>query len=350
MRYLLCATAMLLAGLANAEPYLAVQTGYACNICHVNPTGAGLRTPFGNAFSQQQLSVRTVSDELWTGEFADRFGIGANARFAARRFDVDDQDNNLDFAVDRVAVYASAMVNDHVSVYLDQQVAPGGSLNREAWAMFAFERFYVKAGKIFVPLGWRLQDDTAFIRQVTGVNLNGGDNGIELGYQGGAFNVQLAVTNGTGGSQEIDDGKQFALRGEWVQSAWRAGLSVLRNDTDLGERLIYGVFAGIKTGAVSWLFEYDRIEDQGFAPVDLEQDVALVEANIRVRKGHNLKLTFESRTFDDNREDQFRASVVYEYFPWAFTQLRFGLRSRDSDDDLPSTNGEEIFLQAHVYF
>ena len=58
------------------------------------------------------------------------------------------------------------------------------------------------------------------------------------------------MTNGTGGTQEIDDGKQFALRGEWVQSAWRAGLSVLHNDTDLGERLIYGVFAGIKTGAL----------------------------------------------------------------------------------------------------
>ena len=350
MRYFLCVATMFVAGLATAEPYLAVQTGYACSICHVNPTGAGLRTAFGNTFSQQQLTVRTVSENLWTGEFADRFSIGANARVAARQYDIDDQDNNLDFTVDRVAVYASAKVNDHVSVYLDQQVAPGGSLNREAWVMFSFERFYIKAGKMFVPLGWRLEDDTAFIRQVTGVNLNGGDNGIELGYQSGAFNAQLAVTNGTGGTQEIDDGKQFAVRGEWVQSAWRAGLSVLHNNTDLGERLIYGVFAGIKTGAVSWLFEYDRIEDEGFAPADLEQDVALIEANIRVRQGHNLKLTIESRTFDDSREDQVRGSVVYEYFPWAFTQLRFGLRSSDSDDDLPSTNSKEIFLQAHVYF
>ena len=114
--------------------------------------------------------------------------------------------------------------------------------------------------------------------------------------------------------------------------------------------MIYGFFGGIKTGEVSWLFEYDRIEDKNFVPIDLEQNVALLEANIRVKQGHNLKLTIESRTFDDSREDQVRGSVVYEYFPWAFTQLRFGLRSSDSDDNLPSTNREEIFLQAHVFF
>ncbi len=32
MRYLFCAAAILVAGFAAAEPYLAVQTGYTCNV------------------------------------------------------------------------------------------------------------------------------------------------------------------------------------------------------------------------------------------------------------------------------------------------------------------------------
>ncbi len=349
----LFAGVMLLLGAlpALAEPWLAVQNGARCELCHANPAGGGLRTEFGNLFAQQ-LAVRPLASgqTAWTGKVLDRFSVGANARTAARQSDQDNLDTNLAFGVDRVTLYLKADLTEQMSVYLDQQVAPGGSLNREAWLQFKTGNMYLRAGRLFLPFGWRLEDNSAFVREGTGVTMNNGDNGLELGFSHNQLNMQLALTNGSGGEGDNDDGKMLSSRVEWLQPNWRVGFSGLFNDTDRGERTAYGVFAGLKTGPVNWLFEHDRIEDEGFSPQDTEQGASLVEANMLLTKGHNLKLTLEALTFDDDREDRYRASAVYEYFPIAFTQLRLGVRSRDSDDPNPQFSNEEFFVQAHVFF
>ncbi len=341
----------ILATNAWAEPYLAVDSGLSCGTCHTNPSGGGQRTAFGNAYAQNTLAVRPIDEaEAWSGRVLERFSVGANARSSARQFDLDDRDDNLDFGVDRVSLYLGAHLNDAVSFYLDQQVAPGGSLNREAWAKVAWDAWYVKAGRMFLPLGWRVEDDSAYIREVTGINMTQGDDGLEIGYESSRFTFQFAATNGNGGGSENDDGKLFTTRVEFIQPRWRVGLSGADNNTDLGDRSIYGAFAGLKTGRVAWLFEVDVIDDEGFGVGDLQQEVALLEANVRLRKGHNLKITAEAQTFDDDTEDRYRGSLVYEYFPWAFVQLRVGVRSRDSDADDAALNSEEAFVQLHVLF
>jgi hypothetical protein len=60
--------------------------------------------------------------------------------------------------------------------------------------------------------GWRLEDDTAFVRQVTGISFATPDKGVELGYESEAWTAQLSVTNGTAGGPEQDSGKQVSLR------------------------------------------------------------------------------------------------------------------------------------------
>ncbi|WP_410962334.1 hypothetical protein, partial [Salmonella sp. SAL4355] len=63
-------------------------------------------------------------------------------------------------------------LGDRLSIYLDERLAPGSATNRETYALlwFADQSVYVKAGRMFVPFGLRIEDDSAFIRQFSGVN------------------------------------------------------------------------------------------------------------------------------------------------------------------------------------
>lgn len=354
----ICLTLLIFPVLSLAEPYLAVREGLDCSSCHVNPSGGGLRNNFGNLYAQTQLPVNALkpassngkTNSPWTGEVLDRFLVGGNARYSARQFDVDGQDNNTAFGIDRVSLYLDVRVNDTVSILVDQQVAPNGSLSRESWFKAQFDHWYVKGGKIFLPFGWRIEDDSALIREVSGINFNSADNGVEIGYQAPNWALQFAATNGTAGAIEVDDGKQLSLRAAHRQRNWQLGVSLNDNRTDFGEREMAGLFAGLNTGPISWLLEWDQIDDHDFVALNGKQDLALFEANYLIARGHNLKLSIENQQFDDNREDRRRLSLVWEYFPIPFTQIRVGLRSRDSDDITPSLNSDEAFVQAHVFF
>jgi hypothetical protein len=273
-------------------------------------------------------------------------------RFSLRQIDIDDVDDNQDFATDRITLYVGAQLNERISLYLDQQIAPGGSINRAAWVRLNLtDSLYLRAGKMFLPFGIRLEDDFALIRQLSNINFNTADNGVEIGYIKDAWRFQLAATNGTGGAAEIDDSKQISFLGSYVQPGWRVGISLNDNDSDALDRTMTGIFAGLQTGPISWLVEYDRIEDIQPGVADRELSLALVEANIRIAQGHYLKIAAESAMYEsDSLADQDRYAIEYQYFPLSFTQLRVGARKYDSSDPDPFQNRDEIFAQLHVFF
>ena len=148
----------------------------------------------------------------------------------------------------------------------------------------------------------------------------------------------------------MDQGKQWSLRAEYVAPRWRAGASVNRNDFDDGSRQMQNVFAGLRTGPVSWLAEVDYIVHEGSGE-DISQWAGLVEANWSPRKGHNLKLSAEWFDNDDTAPDdeQTRLSLVWEYTPLPFVQVRAGLRNYDDVAELAFLNQRIAFVQLHGY-
>ncbi len=348
--------AALTAPRVQAEPYLALTMGLKCSACHVNPTGGGMRTSFGEIWGQTQLPARSfgMNADSWTGEVNRHLALGADLRGGATWLDQPGTKARTSFDVDSLRVYLDLKpIPELFSVYIDERLAPGTASNAETYvrAWLPGHQWYVKAGQMYLPYGIRLQDDGAYTRQNTGINFNTPDRGAELGYDGTRWTAQFAISNGTAGSGEVDNGKQYSLRTEYVAAGFRGGASFNLNDLAGGSRRMQNVFGGFKTGPVVWLGEFDYIIDASGTGPRRKQVAALAEADWKLAPGQNLKLTAEA--FDPDRsaprDRQTRMSLVWEYTPLPFLQLRAGLRNYDDVQEVAFFNQRILFLQLHAF-
>jgi hypothetical protein len=343
---------------ASAEPYFAARMGMKCVQCHTNPTGGGLRNVYGNAFAQTTLAasrLKGADADLWTGLLSPHIALGGNVRASYGQVEVPDARTTGEFDVDEGRLFVdAAIIPGRLSVYLDQRVAPGNAESLEANVRYWIreDTFYVKAGRMYLPFGWRLEDDNAYTRQLSGTGMTVPDDGAEVGLESGPWSVQLALSNGTGGGPEQDSGKQAALRAEFVRPVWRIGASALSNDTDLGDRKGIAVHGALRTGPVVWLGELDYFDDDSLGLGGRKLGAALAEANWLLRAGTNLKLTFEHFEPDDevDEDEQDRYSLVLEHVPFEFLQLRLGARVYDGIPQSPLQNRRQYFLQLNGFF
>ncbi len=341
----------------HAEPYLAVQLGLKCGQCHVNPTGGGLRTTFGDLFAQTVLPARHLATPLdnWTGQVGQYLRVGGDFRFEASLMQVPQARSVQQFAVAQTRVYVEAdVIPNRLLAYVDEQVAPGGALNREAYLVYwsATHDWYLKAGQMYLPFGLRLQDQTAFVLNATGINMATPDQGVEFGWERGHWDGQLAVSNGTAGGAVSSNGKHYSTQLAFVESQWRVGLAANRNDQSGGAKNDYGIFGGLRTGPISWLAQAEITDDQGIAHSQGKQLATLLEANWLISRGNNLKITEEflnpNRAVPNGEET--RWSLVYEFTPLQFVQLRAGFRRNDG---IPQDNSEHrrlYFIELHGFF
>jgi hypothetical protein len=342
----------------SAEPYFAVREGLKCMSCHVNAAGGGMRTAFGNTWAQTQLARRRIEvpgGDLWMGAIDRYISVGSNLRTGYTYTDVPHAKAQSEFDTEEVRAYLGvSVIPGRLLVYVDQRVAPGAGTNLEAYARYTTDdqRWSVQAGQMYLPYGLRIEDDTAFIRQATGIGFATPDKGVQLGLETGAWSAQLAITNGTAAGPETDQGKQASLRAEHISSAWRFGAGFNYNDADAGKRQMQGVFAGLRTGPIAWLAEADYITDDSFADGRRREWVGLLEGNWRFSAGHNLKVTAEyfdpDTEVDEDRQN--RLSLVWEYTPIQFLQLRTGVRVYDGIPQNDLQKRRVFFVSVNGFF
>jgi hypothetical protein len=350
---LILIVAVLHARPAAAEPYLAVEEGYKCNVCHVNPTGGGLRNDFGLTYAKVLLPAETVDNAIdsWSGKITDRLRIGGDLRADWSRDTAPNTPSQQAFSLEQFRVYADLVIlPDRLGIYVDEQIAPNGSQNEEAYVRYGntTDGFYLKGGQFYLPFGWRLQDQTAFVREVTGINMTTPDKGVELGYEHSAWSAQFDLTNGAANAT-TGSGYEVTTQVVYTKPLWRVGIAGSSTQSSAGDRRMGGLLAGLKTGPIAWLAEGDIVHDDSLGRT---LAAGLLEADWRIRKGHNLKLTAEyedpDRAVRNNQETRY--SIVYEYTPLPFLQLRAGYRHYFGIPQNNEENQQLTFVELHGYF
>jgi hypothetical protein len=352
-----CASLVALAGVtvARAEPYLAVQQGYKCVTCHVNPTGGGLRSAFGTVFTENVLPANTLPTNfpVWSGAVLDRLRLGADLRASDTEIEVPDSPTTRTRRIDQIRAYADlTLVKDWLDYYVDEGLAPGNALPIEYYGRFSEPKsgLYLKGGQFYLPFGWRLQDNTAFVRETTGISMTTPDRGFELGIERPEWSAQIDYTRG---AANLQSGHGHELTGQvvWIRNLWRVGAAASLTSSALGNRQVDGLFAGLKTGPVAWLGELDLVRDDGFPEGTRRFASALGEADWGIRKGHNLKLTAEYLDPDRSlaSDQRTRWSLLYEYTPIPFVQLRAGLRRYRGIPQSDVDNRRTLFLELHLF-
>jgi hypothetical protein len=356
---LAAAAGLLGANSVYAEPYLAVEAGLKCNACHINPSGGGKRNLFGMTYARMAIAERVLfaDDDTrgWNSEINRWLGVGGEYRGGYRSSDIPGTTKESTWATSKSTAYLDVRVKPNLfSIYADYQLAPGDTLKREAYALVkpANGKYTIKAGQFFLPFGLRLQDDSAFVRQRSGINFDTPDQGIELGLELPKWSAQIASSDGTAGGGSVSGKHQTSLSAAYVLPRWRLGMSYNFNNDPLGDRSMLAAFAGWRTGPIAWLSELDFIEDDLPAGGKRHTYASLIEGNWRFRRAHNLKLTYEFLNPGDpaGEDEQERYSLVWEYSPIQLLQARIGVRRYNGVPNLPRTNRNDVFAEIHVYF
>lgn len=340
---------------ALAEPYLAVKNNMKCATCHVNPLGGGLRTTFGNLYGHQLLPAKTLDvTTADAGKLAEWIGVGGNFRYNAEHIEDGTDQQTSTFKVDSSQLYMAVKPKGSaLTFYIDQQVAPGAAINREAFILYNFSgNNYVKAGKLYLPFGLRLEDDSALVRQATGFNFDSSDNGVELGLDFATSTINVFVSNGTGAVSNSDDRFLYGIKAEKLFQGFRLGSTVVRNDGIDEQQNMMNLYGGLGWGDFTFLAEADYIINSLVGDLEQKQWVALFEVNYQWSKGLNLKLTSEyfDPDMDISENQETKYSIIAEYTPISHLQLRAGARISDSIPQRLERNNEKLFVQAHLYF
>ena len=358
LKAILAIALLTVCSIAAAEPYLAVSKGMKCSSCHSHPSGGGKRNVYGNVFAQAELPAKRVGDpstKLWTGEVFAWLSVGANLRASYETADVPNTSSDSDFDITRGTIYVEAsLVPNRLSIYVDQKFAPDSVENRELYLKLktSDSKFHIAAGQFFLPYGLRLQDDSAFVRQATGINFNIPDRGVQVGYESGPWSTQISVTNGTNTGPVLDSADQVSFVAQYVQPLWRAGVSFNTKESAAGDRQMQNAFVGLKTGPIVWLGELDFISDDVPGASSQDAIAGLIEGNWLFRKGHNLKVSYEYLDPNDSisEDHQVRWSLLWEYTPMQFLQGRFGARRYDGIPQVDFQNRDEFFVELHGFF
>lgn len=350
-------------GVVMAEPYIAARTGFKCSQCHVNRTGGGKRTDFGDVFTQYKLLVKSALSENRPNSFDPKLNkmisVGANFRieqsytqaYTTKPVNPGDTAKKAEYLWDPGAfkeknLYIQVdLVKDWIKLYYDKDM--GGGAARELWAMINLPaNAYVKFGQMLLPYGFRLMDDEAFVRKGTGYTYGTTAMAYEMGFEPGPLSLTANVTE-----TELSTVGSVVFNRMPVVRAFRVGGSY---SLELTKRMksqkgSYGVFGSMSFGMFTFLAERDYTRDDA---IDKIEDY--LEMDFLPFQGWNFKTVFESlwpdRRIPQAGNNQTRLTLGAEPFITQFLQVGLYYRINDWIPQNARKNQDQVVGRLHVFF
>jgi hypothetical protein len=337
-----------------ALPRFGAKVEQKCNLCHVSPTGGGMRETFGSQyFAMTELAVHKIPlDEIeeFQPQISDILSLGSDLR---TQYFYDESAEISSFFQMEGNLYLDAQLNDRFSMTLDKGLYSGFEAFGTAYILPM--QGYFRMGKFQPTFGWRFADHTSFVREKMLWPPNSTDTGLEFGLYPHGISANLGFFNGTQGIFDDGKGKAVSSRLEIRENIEGVGFglggSVFMNDRPAGDVNMYGTFyyLNLSSGRIIYLGEIDWLEDD--RPSTAATSFATThKLSCMITQGVWIEGSYDfyDPDIDIKSGDISRYGIGIDYFPYGFLEisptLRFYSDSIADDDYI-------IFIsQFHFFF
>jgi hypothetical protein len=349
----------LLALRADAVPRYAARYGQRCGLCHVNPSGAGMRT----AYASQQL----VPEELAWGRGTDSLSlpgpqlsptVSIGADFRELYVGSTHRASNLDFFQMQGDLYVAFQLDPKTTLYFDRGMSNSYELFGTAYVLPLTG--YVKAGRFVPSYGWKFDDHTMYVRSELGLAppLNS-DVGIELGLQPGPLDMQLGLVNGSRGSTlDTDNSLAQSLNVIYRRSlagiGWGVGTSGYHQRGPSAILDVGGGYGYLTWHGLSWLAEADFARTSPRPGPRTTAFVTSQELSYLVRPGLELLGTYDFHDPDlhlkSGARSRWGGGVHVMPRPYAAIEALYRKTEVDTGPAITAGGFDETVLQLHLVY
>jgi len=343
---------LLISSQAFALPRFTAMAEQKCNLCHVNPTGGGMRNSYGSQyFAQTEMAVHKVALERITDfqpNVSDNISLGMDMR-SLYIYNEDAKQSTL-FQMEG-NFYLSAQVTDKIAMATSRDL--NGVYDIYGMGYYLPHKGYFKVGKFQPSYGWRFADHTSFVRERMLWTSTYYDTGIEFGLYPYGISANLGIFNGSGGQLDDNQGKAMAFRIEGRkhlnQFGFGLGGSYWRNDREASTVDMYGPFFYINAfkGRIIHIGEFDWLKDHS---TDITAFATTQKLALQITQGVWIEAQYDFQDPDvdlkSGRVSRFVFSI--DYFPIGFLEVTPTVRFYD--DELSNRNYTDFIQQFHFFF
>ena len=342
---------------ASAEPRFTAFYGQDCTLCHVNPTGGGLRNLYASQYLVPEELAGAVDRDQGLGslnpELTPGLIVGADLRTLLYQREGGDGST---FSM-QGDLYVHAQPIREVGIYLEQGQSRSGEIFGSLHVMPADG--WIKAGRFIPDHGWRFADHQMSTRRYL-YDSQGTDDpgvhyasGLEAGIQPGILTLTGSVQEVARGQPDPRIGDNYAYRGllqkTIVGLRLGAGGSVVRRRTADGHVRAAGGFWYVGAGPLTWLGEVDETNQEGRLGLLAAHEIAW-----RFARGWELVGSYGFQDPDRSEKNgaRQRAGGGIQVMPTPYFAGTVMVHRWWTDEGpaIPDEEATEIQLVAHFFF